>query len=409
VDEVVQRNGWIFLREKETYMAIRPMNPYTLDTTEFPDMNVVKSSGATNAIISDIATVDQFSSFTEFCSAVLSSRLAVNLNAPAPSVSYTNVKGDTITATWGQSDYRASQINAWPIATVNGKAQVHDQDFLQGRAVIKSPPVTLANRVLSVDLPVGQLQVDWRNDMPIFNVSDYRASFARAINAKGSSLLGHSHAESLPLDERTTSVAFADQAHRHDGSVHARGQDGRSSMASSRSSKTIDPRALISRGWARSLWKFSGEDGIVEYHINERGRGHGNLPMSSKESNFIRDTFGLLDQLTGLSFVESLKSSTADIRVKCASNLGGSEGATFRNDGWFDVFWKDKKGFDLTSFEKHLIRHEIGHALGLNHLYGWPENPRYDTRDTVMSYNWTGNFNYTSSDFSALQDLWGAA
>jgi hypothetical protein len=408
-DEVVQTSGWIFLREKETYIAIRPWNPYTLNTTEFSDMNVVRSSGATNAIISDIATVDQFSSFAQFRSAVLSSPLTVNLNTPAPYVSYTNVKGDTITARWGQSDYRAARINAWPIATVNGEVQVPDQEFLQGSAVIKSAPVTLANRVLSVDLPVGQLKVDWRNNTPIFNVSDYRASFTRAINAKGSSLLGHSHGESLPLDERTGSVALVDHAHRHDGSVHARDQDGRSSMASSRSSKAIDPRALISRGWARSLWKFSGEDGIVEYHINERGRGRGNLPMSSKESNFIRDTFDLLDELTGLSFVESLKSSTADIRVKCASNLGGSEGATFRNDGWFDVFWKDKKDFKLTSFEKHLIRHEIGHALGLNHLYGWPGNPRYDTRDTVMSYNWTGNFNYTSSDVSALQDLWGAA
>jgi hypothetical protein len=406
-DEVVQTNGWIFLREQETYIAIRPWNPYTVHTGDFSDMNVVRSSGATNAIISDIATVDQFSSFAQFRSAVLSSPLTVNLNTPAPYVSYTNVKGDTITARWGQSDYRASRINSWPIATVNGEVRVPDQDFLQGRAVIKSAPVTLANRVLKVDLPAGQLEVDWRNNTPIFNASDYRASFARVINAKGHSLSSHTPGESLPLDEMTSSVALSNHSHLHDSSVRDRGQASSSSMASSRSSRAIDPRGLISRGWARSLWTFSGQDGIVEYHINDKGRGRGNLPMSAKESNFIRSTFGLLDRLTGLSYKESETASAADIRIKCAANLGGSEGATFRANGWFDVFWKDKKDFKLTAFEKHLIRHEIAHALGLDHPYGNGANPRYDTRDTVMSYNWTGNYNYTFSDVQALQELWG--
>ena len=177
-DEVVQTGGWIFLREDQTYIAIRPWNPYTIDAGEFADLNVVRSAGATNAIISDIATVDQFSSFAQFRSAVLSAPLSVNLNTPTPSVSYRNVKGDTITAQWKQVDYKTVEISPWPTATVNGVVQAPDQDFLQGRAVIKSDPVTLANRVLSVNLPTGKLEVNWQGKMPVFNGADFRASYS---------------------------------------------------------------------------------------------------------------------------------------------------------------------------------------------------------------------------------------
>jgi hypothetical protein len=177
-DEVVETRGWIFLREQETYIAIRPWNPYTIHTGEFSDMNVVRSSGATNAIISDIATVEQFSTFAQFRSAVLSSPLTVDLNTATPNVSYRNVRGDTITASWNQQDYSSAQINSWPTSTVNGQAQLPDPDFLQGRAVIKSDPLTVANRVLTVNIPAGRLEVDWRNQIPVFNRGNYRASYA---------------------------------------------------------------------------------------------------------------------------------------------------------------------------------------------------------------------------------------
>jgi hypothetical protein len=178
VDEVVQTGGWIFLREEQTYIAIRPWNSYKIITNEFPGMNVIRSAGATNAIISDIATVDQFATFAQFRSSVLSSPITVNLNTPTPHVSYRNVRGETITARWTQSNYAASHINQWPSKTVNGVVQTPDQDFLQGKAVIKSDPLTVANRVLTVNIPAGRLEVDWTKNMPAFTHGDYRASYA---------------------------------------------------------------------------------------------------------------------------------------------------------------------------------------------------------------------------------------
>jgi hypothetical protein len=290
---------------------------------------------------------------------------------------------------------------------VNGVIQRPDPDFIEGRAVVKSDPFTVADRVLTVNLPSGKYEVDWRDDIPIFNSSDYRSSFARATYPELPMLDIKSESRSL-LGSKAFSRFHADA---HDYPQFKRNQlkPDHSAVSRSRSSNGIETSAIISRGWARSLWKFSGRDGIVEYHVNDGGRGRGNLPMSSSEVGFIGGTFELLDRLTGLSFVERKTASSADIRVHCASNLGGSQGVAYRADGWFDVYWKDKGGWDLTGFEKHLIRHEIAHTLGLDHPYGVGANPRYDTKDTVMSYNWRGNTNYTDSDVRALRELWGAA
>jgi hypothetical protein len=106
IDEMLQIDGWIFLREHETYIAIRPFNAYTFDDREFPDFYVIRSSGAVNAIISDIATTEQFETFAQFRSAVLAAPLAVNLSTTTPTVSYRNVRGDTITAQWNQPNYK---------------------------------------------------------------------------------------------------------------------------------------------------------------------------------------------------------------------------------------------------------------------------------------------------------------
>jgi hypothetical protein len=173
------------------------------------------------------------------------------------------------------------------------------------------------------------------------------------------------------------------------------------------SSRAIAPSGITNFSWARKLWKFSGKDGVVDYWINKNGKGLGHLAMSDKEAGFVQKTFRFLGRITGLRFVERGSKRQTDIDVHCADDLGGDTvGIAFQRKGWFDVKWEDRAGWRLTRYEKYVIRHEIGHVLGLDHPFGSGYNSRYDTRDTLMSYNWAGNTNYTRSDINALQALW---
>ena len=166
-DEIVETNGWIFLREGPTYIAIRPWLPYTKVTNEFTDLDVIRSSGPKNVVIVDLANASDFSSFAAFRSAVLAAPLTVNLSNLT--VSYRNTKGSTIAAQYGDYNFNTDVINSFPTFSVNGVNQVvRDSDFTRGRAVIKSSPISLVNRVLTVNLPSERLTVDWSGSMPIF-------------------------------------------------------------------------------------------------------------------------------------------------------------------------------------------------------------------------------------------------
>jgi hypothetical protein len=162
LDEYATASGWHFLREGSSYVAIRAWGPSELISGEFPDMLVLRSSGAQNVVVMDVASTAEFASFAAFRAAVLAAPLSVNL--AGPSVTYRNVRGRTITATWGPFNPASQIIESFPRLAVNGQAQ-------SGRsaAVIQSGPISLAGRVLKVKTPAGSLSVDWRGSLPVFS------------------------------------------------------------------------------------------------------------------------------------------------------------------------------------------------------------------------------------------------
>ena len=168
IDEKVESNGWIFLRENDVYIAIKPLQGYTIDTSNTPNgFNVIRSSGAKNAVIFELGTANEHGSFTNFRSKISSNSLTYDLSVP--SVTYTESDGDKFRADWvapnyaktGRSDRMLSKPNMWR----NG---VKDPAFSTATwPVMKSPYANLDNRILTVELNGEGFKVDWSGSRPI--------------------------------------------------------------------------------------------------------------------------------------------------------------------------------------------------------------------------------------------------
>ncbi len=172
--------------------------------------------------------------------------------------------------------------------------------------------------------------------------------------------------------------------------------------------------AIIDRRWARSLRRFA-DGGKVRYWINGRARrlddGTRAEAISRREANVIRATFAEVDRLTGLRLVEKRNRSNTQIDLFRIGDYGeeGLLGQTTKRKGWFEISWENRGGDRVTTSERWTITHEIGHALGLAHPYGRPNSRRWDTSDTIMSYNRSSNTSFSPTDVAALQELWGMA
>jgi hypothetical protein len=172
IDQKTEADGWIFLREGDVYIAIRPLKAYTIDASysQAGEFDVVISPGAKNAVIFDVATSEEFDTFKAFQTAVSANPLTVDWDQL--SVEYTSVMGDTLTATWNPPKYdvpKGERVLVRPDIKVNGTVVPIDSDFINGTAVIKSPSVSLVDRVLRLQTPAGELVVDWRGEVPIFS------------------------------------------------------------------------------------------------------------------------------------------------------------------------------------------------------------------------------------------------
>jgi len=187
IDQKVEDNGWIFLREGEVYMAIRPLKPYTIDTNyaslmtkkgnyedhfidAVKEFDVVRSAFPQTGFVFDIATKEEFATFEAFQAAVSKNLLKVDWDKL--SVTYTNLKGNTLTSAWNTPNYdvpKGTQVLIRPTISVDGNVIPVDEDFIKGKAVMKSPSVELVSRVLRIQTPAGKLVVDWRGEMPVFS------------------------------------------------------------------------------------------------------------------------------------------------------------------------------------------------------------------------------------------------
>ena len=191
----------------------------------------------------------------------------------------------------------------------------------------------------------------------------------------------------------------------------------------------IDTSAITSQEGADTLRSFIANDGIVNFYIETtRKKTLKNIPIQTSEARFARQEFAFIDSVTGLRLQETTSYESADIylfQVKKGffSQRGDTDGkaaeTAYFGDGrphdLFWVYWEDgkptKKQKPRLMSDEGLIRHELGHVVGLDHPNGDALNPLYSKADTIMSYNKAGDFrdNYpwTTSDILAMQTLWG--
>ena len=129
--------------------------------------------------------------------------------------------------------------------------------------------------------------------------------------------------------------------------------------------------------------------------------------------------FSEIDSLIDLDFQEQDTNNGSEIDIYSLSysstfskNVIGQAISKRNNVGrWRDILWKDDdEKINISNLNKYTLVHELGHTLGLPHPNNDPYNPKWNTDDTIMSYNipskgystW-----FSNADINALISIWG--
>ena len=194
---------------------------------------------------------------------------------------------------------------------------------------------------------------------------------------------------------------------------------------------TVNPEFLISKNFSRHTKNALNldDDNILTYYIDDvsggqmlaDGRSITTLAHSDDEIAFIESMFDDLDSNLAIDFERAASSRSSDIDIYSVVKVSGWDRDTLgevadqekqrRAGSWWDVLWRDTDGKNRqNNSDLYSIIHETGHALGLSHPKEKPFSPRWDSSDTVMSYNPSPegyNTSFSASDVEALQLIWG--
>jgi hypothetical protein len=185
VDEQIEENGWIFLREGKTYIGIKPLKSYYIQTdlvakTAVDDLggfNIVKSDHAKTGFLFELGSEEESGSFEKFKTKLQKNNLSVDWNKMT--VRYTSSQKDQIKIQYvpgllvatvpveARPDYwermgATGLSESIPVVTVNGKKEIHYDQW----PMIESPYINMNNNILKIDDGQTKITVNWTGELP---------------------------------------------------------------------------------------------------------------------------------------------------------------------------------------------------------------------------------------------------
>jgi hypothetical protein len=177
VDELEEKDGWIFMREGKTFIGIRSLKDYYIekDKTEtgLDGFTVVKSDHARAGFIFEIGTEKESGSFAKFKAAL--AKNAIKTNWETMNVSYQNSKGVKIRIQYNAGlqidpDGLARSV---PSVWINEKPQMRYDLW----PMIESPNIRMDNRILNIQNGTARIKVDWNSSYPVITRSGWPSAF----------------------------------------------------------------------------------------------------------------------------------------------------------------------------------------------------------------------------------------
>jgi len=180
VDEFSEESGWIFLREGNTYIGVKPLKKYYIQNDlkgkGLDGFTIVKSDFAKTGFIFEVGSVDEFKSFKRFKEKLKKNKILVDWNKM--DVSYTDSRKETLRIQYQpglpicKEDELSKEIRqkgvsglaeSIPIVWVNGQKEKPYHEW----PLLESPFANLKDNVLTIDDGQSRIVVDWRGDYPI--------------------------------------------------------------------------------------------------------------------------------------------------------------------------------------------------------------------------------------------------